>query len=58
MDENICPWCGAYSTRSCEIEDEGGFCPWEESRDESPDPDRLREDRDERLRLAKEGGNA
>lgn len=30
-----------------------GVCPWEEA-EEEPDPDRLREDRDERRRLAKE----
>ena len=40
---DICPWCGAYSKRSCELEDEMGVCPWEES---EPDPDLLREDRD------------
>ena len=33
---DICPWCGAYSKRSCELEGEMGVCPWEES---EPDPD-------------------
>jgi len=46
----ICPFCGAYSSRSCELDEEtGGVCPWEESEDE-PDPDYLmemrRDDRD------------
>lgn len=39
----LCPLCGAYSTRSCELEDEmDGICPWEEFEDE-PDPDYLRD---------------
>ena len=37
----LCPFCGAYSTRQCELEDEmNGICPWEES---EPDPDYLRD---------------
>lgn len=33
-----CPFCGAYSPRSCELEeDTGGFCPWEEIEDELSD---------------------
>ena len=37
---NLCPWCGAYSPRSCELEDEMGICPWVESdEDESSLPD-------------------
>ena len=48
----LCEFCGAYSPRSCELRDEmDGVCPWEES---EPDPDLLREDRDERRRLLKE----
>ena len=47
----LCPWCGAYSSRSCELEEEMGSCPWEDS---EPDPDVLREDAHERRRLAKE----
>jgi len=43
--DTLCPWCGAYSKRQCELKEEMGVCPWEES---EPDPDRLREDRDER----------
>lgn len=28
----LCPMCGAYSPRSCDLEDEcGGVCPWVES---------------------------
>ena len=55
MDGTLCPFCGAYSTHSCEIEDEdsGTPCPWEEIQ---PDPDRLREDRDERRRLERTEG--
>lgn len=47
---NICPFCGAYSTRSCELEEEtGGACPWEEAAEDSePDPDYLRDLRDDR----------
>lgn len=30
-DGTLCPWCGAYSPRSCELEDEMGCCPWSES---------------------------
>lgn len=48
---SICPFCGAYSPRSCELEEEMGSCPWEDS---EPDPDLLREDANERARLQKE----
>jgi len=48
----VCPFCGAYSTRSCEMLDEtNGVCPWEESQ---PDPDLLLENYRERKRLEKE----
>lgn len=44
----LCPFCGAYSTRSCELEEEtGGSCPWEVSEDEA-DPDFQRDLRDDR----------
>jgi len=36
----LCPWCGAYSKRSCEMEEDMGVCPWEQS---DPDPDEMRE---------------
>ena len=37
----LCPVCGAYSVRQCEmLEETGGVCPWEES---EPDPDYLRD---------------
>lgn len=49
-EDTLCPFCGAYAVRSCEMIDEMGVCPWEETRDE-PDPDRMREDRDERARI-------
>ena len=42
----LCPFCGAYSPRQCELEEEsGGVCPWEEMQ---PDPDELRDMRDDR----------
>jgi len=47
----LCPWCGAYSRRSCDLEEEMGSCPWEDS---EPDPDILRDDAHERARLRKE----
>ena len=54
-----CPHCGADSRRACDFEDEIGCCPfdemggWDQADDEPDDeidPDRLREDRDERRR--------
>lgn len=51
----LCPFCGAYSPKQCELEEEtGGVCPWEESQDGEPDPDILREMRDERRSLSRE----
>ncbi len=41
----LCPFCGAYSTRRCELEEEAGCCPWEAS---DPDPDYLRDLREDR----------
>ncbi|MRX31872.1 hypothetical protein [Aminobacter sp. MDW-2] len=47
--DTLCPFCGAYSRRSCELEEEsGGVCPWEESQ---PDPDDQRDQRDEDRRF-------
>lgn len=40
----LCPWCGAYSPRQCELEEEVGSCPWQDS---EPDPDYLRDLRNE-----------
>lgn len=59
MQTDPCTICGAISRRACEMDDELGFCPWDEiePRDE-PDPDILREDRDERRRLEKEAGQS
>ena len=52
MISTLCPFCGAYEPRSCELREEmDGVCPWEEA---EPDPDILRDDRDERQRLEKE----
>lgn len=42
---SICPFCGTYSTRSCEFEDDDAECPWEQS---EPDPDYLRDLREDR----------
>ncbi len=40
MNSPLCPFCGAYSPRSCELEeDTGGFCPWEEADDALADGD-------------------
>jgi hypothetical protein len=48
----LCPFCGAYSPRQCELEEEsGGICPWEES---EPDPDDLMEARREDERMERE----
>jgi hypothetical protein len=33
----LCQFCGAYSPRQCELEDEMGCCPWEESGQYDPD---------------------
>ena len=55
MTDTLCPFCGAYSPRSCELEeDTGGECPWLKILEDEPDPDILRDDRDERRRLEKE----
>lgn len=36
----LCPFCGAYSPRSCDLEEEtGGFCPWEEIDDDTEESD-------------------
>jgi len=53
----LCPYCGAYSRRSCEWEfmtdqpQETAPC---EVSDWEPDPHRPREDRDERQRVKRE----
>lgn len=47
----ICPWCGAYNTRSCELEEETGCCPWEDS---EPDPDQQRDERIENERMSRQ----
>lgn len=47
----ICPWCGAYDTRNCELEEETGSCPWEDS---EPDPDDQRDQRIENERMSRE----
>ncbi|MFG1388860.1 hypothetical protein [Xanthobacter versatilis] len=47
----LCPFCGAYSSRSCELEEDMGSCLWEDS---EPDPDLLRDDAHERQRMEME----
>lgn len=48
----LCEFCGAYSPRQCELRDEtGGVCPWEEILEDEPDPDFLREQRDDMRRI-------
>lgn len=47
----ICPFCGAYDTQPCEMDKEKGTCLWEES---IPDPDDLRDQRDEDRRMARD----
>jgi len=46
MSDPLCPFCGAYSTRQCELEEEmpGCSCPWEDqlADERERDPDRLR----------------
>lgn len=51
IDTTLCPFCGAYSTRSCDLIEDAGHCPWEEM---EPDPDLVRDDARERRRLADE----
>lgn len=33
----LCPFCGAYSPRSCDLIDDAGYCAWEEMEDENDD---------------------
>lgn len=45
----ICPLCGAYSSTKCELSEEnGGECPWETMTEEGPDPDYLRDLRNDK----------
>jgi hypothetical protein len=49
MGEPLCPFCGAYSTRQCELEEEmpGCSCPWEDQladEREREEEDRMRPD--------------
>lgn len=47
-DRRLCPVCGAYSIRECELREEtDGVCPWEEEQDMA-DPDYLRDLHNER----------
>lgn len=53
----VCPYCGAYSRRSCEWQEMTGNMPESapcEFDDWEIDPDRAREDRDERRQLDRE----
>lgn len=42
MTENerpLCPFCGAYSPKQCELREEtDGFCPWEEIDESDMEP--------------------
>lgn len=51
-----CEFCGAYSPRSCEWEEMTGQSAETAPCQHEPDPDRLREDRDERRRMEREDG--
>lgn len=55
MPGTVCPFCGAYSVRSCEFEGGEDGCPWDDLNNEPDlDPDYLREIRDENKRLQKD----
>ncbi len=55
MTGTVCPFCGAYSVRSCEFEGGEEGCPWDDLNNEPDlDPDYLREIRDENKRLQKD----
>ena len=62
-ETTLCPYCGAYSRRSCEYEEMTGMprscAPCEEDDEwDLPDPDLAREDRDDRREaLNAEGRN-
>lgn len=46
----ICPICGAYTSTKCEMsEDNDGECPWESMDNDGPDPDYLRDLKNERF---------
>lgn len=32
--QNLCPFCGAYSPRQCELIEDAGSCPWDEAEDQ------------------------
>ena len=34
-EPTLCPFCGAYSIRSCDLFEDAGFCPWEELDDQA-----------------------
>ena len=46
-DYTMCPVCGAYSRRSCEMEDELGVCPWEESGQMDEDLERAKQEEED-----------
>lgn len=54
MTAPLCPFCGAYSTRRCEMEDEdiGVECPWlEVMEEENSNLNAAIDDRRERRRM-------
>lgn len=34
MSAPLCPFCGAYGPRSCDLREDAGCCPWEEAEEE------------------------
>ena len=30
----LCPFCGAYGPRSCDLREDAGCCPWEDAEEE------------------------
>lgn len=60
QQRDLCPYCGAGSRRSCEWEEmtdqPADTAPCHEDEWDAPDHDILRDDRNERNRLAREDG--
>ena len=55
--ETLCPFCGAYSPRQCEMfEDFDGVCPWEESQDDEADGEHSPKEPSEESRLRENEG--
>lgn len=37
MSKLLCPFCGSYSPRTCDLFEDAGCCPWEEAEEEGAD---------------------